>query len=147
VRATLIALGEAATVAAGALTWCWLGDQSEAHGDYDGRFQGPIFDRQTEVGLARMAGVTVVLVAVLTDIAGRHLGHPREVWKMTVALLALGAFVGGALRIITARTVGANIGAGILVLTGPFVAGALLLVAVRERRKALSRAAPPSAPA
>jgi hypothetical protein len=107
-----------------------------------------VIDRATEVGLALMAGVTVVLVAVLTDIAGRHLGHRAEVWKMTVALLAFGAFVGGALRIVSARTVGANIGAGLLLLVGPFVGGFLLLIAVRERRKALrSRAAPPSAPA
>jgi hypothetical protein len=147
-RLALVALGGAAVITGGALTWFGWGDQSEPHGDYAGWFTPPFVDRDTEIGLALMAAVGTVLVGVLADITGRRLGRRASVWKMAVASLALGGFLGGALRIGSAATVGANIGAGLLMITAPFVAGFLLAIAIREGRRATpSRGALPSAPA
>jgi hypothetical protein len=56
---------------------------------------------------------------------------PREAWYLLALSIAAGIGLGFALRVVSARTDGANIGGGLLMLSSPFVAVALLAIARR----------------
>lgn len=95
-------------------------------------------------GVAPLLGVAGTLTAV--GCAGALLAATRsgdlrrQWWQVLVPLVLAGALAGAGWRVITAGTVGANIGAGLVVLLGaPLVAALLAWSAVRGARELARR--------
>lgn len=112
-------------------TWWLVGDLSTTTDDPDYAVRPPsISSAQERVlglgSLAMVASATVVLAA------GTALGRldPRW-WAVLTPLAVTGVIVGWGYRVVTAGVIGANIGAGLVVMFGgPFVSGLLLIAAV-----------------
>src|SRR5215472_1781022 len=85
-------------------------------------------------GVERAAGLASVLVAavmllMLVWFTVRHLFDARW-WTVLVPLMAAGFIIGAGWRVMTAGVIGANIGAGIVVIFGGPLVAALLVWAV-----------------
>ncbi|MGC4789523.1 hypothetical protein ACLQ22_17020 [Micromonospora sp. DT178] len=95
---------------------------------------GPAGDRI--VGVLACVGVVVALAWLLRATARRRL-DPRW-WWVLVPLVGAGVLVGLGWRVLTAGGIGANIGAGLMVIAGGPALAVLLIVAavaaVRMRR-------------
>ncbi|MGP4111582.1 hypothetical protein ACTWP5_11765 [Streptomyces sp. 4N509B] len=88
-------------------------------------------------GGATLTALGCAAVLVHATHAGRL--HPRR-WQVLVPLVLAGAALGAGWRVITAGTIGANIGAGLVILVGgPLVAGLLLWSAVQGLRQVAQR--------
>jgi hypothetical protein len=120
-------------VGSAALAWWLIGDVSEIDGYMQIVPEPPLSGVQTAV--VGVAGLTGVIAAgtQLVDWYRRRLLHPAG-----LALAGLGFVSGiglaGSGRILSSKTVGANIGGGMIVLAGPFVAILLAVLAIREWR-------------
>lgn len=87
-------------------------------------------------GLAPLLGGCAVLLAAASGgflLRATRTGRlDRRWWQVLTPLLVSGAVLGAGWRVLTAGVVGANIGAGfVLLLGGPLVAGLLLWAAAR----------------
>jgi hypothetical protein len=107
-----------------ATVWFVLGDVSAQEG-YLSLFRPPELPRSLELVLAVVLTVTigVKLVAV------RRL-HVQGLLAMVLLAMAIGAYVGFTLRVLSSLTVGANIGGGLLMLAAPFVLVPLAIATV-----------------
>jgi hypothetical protein len=110
-------------------TWWLVGDRSGTSAgtelDYAVR---PV---EADPATQRLVGVVSVLVFVGTALllvwaSRRRLFDPRW-WSAIVPMLVAGVIVGAGWRVVTAGAVGANIGAGLVVLFGAPVVAALVL--------------------
>lgn len=131
VTAMTYARGVAAAVVslpAAALAAAWLvGDQSSAGEMTDLDFALRPLD--VAEGVQVGAGVAGLAVLGLGAVVVAR-GAPRA-WPVLACLAAAGLLVGGGYRVITAGGIGANIGAGLVVLIGgPLLLGLLLVAAV-----------------
>ena len=113
-------------------SWWLVGDQSTvpANEDPDFAFRPWNVSRGSE----RAAGLASVLLAavmllVLLWFTVRHLFDARW-WSVLVPLMAAGFIAGAGWRVMTAGVIGANIGAGLVVLFGSPLVAALLVWAV-----------------
>jgi hypothetical protein len=113
--------------AVAAIAWWLLGDLSERGGE------DVVLKLSQSVGVARVIGIAgCVAVAVLARPVAREIradGPPAV--RLAIAVVLSGAFAGFTLRVVSGRTNGANIGAGLLVFVVPMFA-AWLLVAWRQ---------------
>lgn len=109
------------------IAWWLIGDVSERGGYLQ------ILPLPSSASVAAVAGgigllVAVVFVRELRTIR-RTQGIRPEVTRLVASGAALGVFTGFVLRVLSSKTDGANIGGGMLMMFGPFVAGAVLLYA------------------
>lgn len=137
-RAVAITLGLSVAAAVG--TWGLVGPQRAAVHDPSGQgvvdderdyvLRAPDVDPDVEraVGTVALAVAVAVAVVALRPSSAAPAATARAVAVVT-ALLA-GVIVGGGGRIVTAGVIGANIGAGLVLLVGLPVAAVLLVVAV-----------------
>ncbi|MEO3801161.1 hypothetical protein [Nonomuraea sp. B1E8] len=99
---------------------------------------GPWAERAVGLGALVVAGVTAALLVR----ASRRRRFDRRWWAALIPVLVAGAVVGAGWRVVTAGTVGANIGAGLtIMLGGALVALLLLWAAGWSARLLLSRRA------
>lgn len=115
------------TVAAAALllvatpvaAWWLVGDISEVSGDVDYAIRPADISPGTEtaIGAAATAVALVALTVLLLPTSALR-RWPRW-WSVLAPLAALGVFAGWGWRVMTAGVIGANIGAGRLVLLAP----------------------------
>ncbi|HEY1639527.1 MAG TPA: hypothetical protein VGG35_02465 [Streptosporangiaceae bacterium] len=122
-----------------AVWWC-VGDLStvplSADPDYAIRplAISPTVERLAGTGSAGIAAVALIVLVLLT--ARRRLAGPW--WQVLAPLLGAGLLAGAGWRAMTAGVIGADIGAGLLVITGcPAITGLLLWSA--ERAVSVSR--------
>ncbi|MEU7934725.1 hypothetical protein [Micromonospora echinofusca] len=94
------------------------------------------------VGVLACVGVVLALAWLLRATARRSLD--RRWWWVLAPLVAAGALLGLAWRVLTAGGIGANIGAGLMLIVGGPALAVLLIVAavaaLRMRRNRPSRA-------
>jgi hypothetical protein len=113
-------------------TWWLVGDRTESSAGTDLDYAvrpvelDPAVERLVGTGSVLTVAVTVLL---LTRASRRHQLDPRW-WSVVVPLLVAGVIVGAGWRVITAGVIGANIGAGFVVLVGGPLVAALLLWAM-----------------
>ena len=128
-------------------TWFWAGRLSEpelnpAVADYAWRPWRALLEHESLVG-AVSTGVALAAALALIAMRRRVGGWAAApVLATTLALAVLGAWAGVGYRVITAPVVGANIGAGLVILATPaLVVVELVAVAVwRSRRRQRRRA-------
>ena len=130
------------TVAAAALaaavpvaTWGLLGQQDES-GLPPSQLDHAVEPLAVPAGLDTAIGLVALLVAgacaALLARASRHGTFEHRRWQVLGPLIFAGLLIGGGWRVLTAGVVGANIGAGLMVMIGgPVVAGLLLWSAGR----------------
>ncbi|WP_347726959.1 hypothetical protein [Streptomyces sp. CAU 1734] len=107
--------------------------------------------RATE-GWDTALGVAALLVtagcAFLLSRAGRRGAMDPRHWQVLLPLVAAGLIAAMGLRVLTAGVIGANIGAGLFLMTGPpLIAGLLLWALVQTVRHRLARRTNPAGPA
>jgi hypothetical protein len=113
-------------------TWWLVGDLStvpaSASPDYAFRplAIGPGAERAAGIGSALLAASTSLMLAWGTR---KRLVDPRW-WSVIAPLLAAGVIAGAGWRVMTAGVIGANFGAGFVILAGGPVAAALLVAAL-----------------
>lgn len=78
--------------------------------------------------------VTAVGLLMLVRAAG---GMSAVPWPVVVPIVAIGAVLGGGYSVLTAPTVGANIGAGLVLMGAPLLVLVLVVVAVVGARRAV----------
>ncbi|MEU5009519.1 hypothetical protein AB0G35_04345 [Streptomyces sp. NPDC021749] len=84
----------------------------------------------TELGVLALTAVVASAVALAR--ATCHHAFDRRWWQVLAPLLAAGLLVGWGWRVLTAGTIGANIGAGVVLMAfGPVVAALVLSAAGR----------------
>ena len=113
-------------------TWWLVGDQSTVSASAHPDFAFRPFD--VSRGVEHAAGRASVLLAaamllLLVWFTVRHLFDARW-WSVLVPLMAAGFITGAGWRVMSAGVIGANIGAGIVVLFGVPLVAALLVWAV-----------------
>ena len=112
------------------VTWVAIGDLSEPDlADPDYFLRPPTIEPAIETA-AGWVSAAVIVGAVVAFVAGHRFG--RLTVRQTLALvptLLIGAFIGMAGRVLTAGGVGANIGAGLVVMASPFVLAPLAAMA------------------
>lgn len=129
------------------VAWFWAGRLSEpelnpAVADYAWRPWRALLEHESLVG-AVSTGVALAAALALIAMRRRVGGWAAApVLATTLALAVLGAWAGVGYRVITAPVVGANIGAGLVILATPaLVVVELVAVAVwRSRRRQRRRA-------
>ncbi|MBN0044935.1 hypothetical protein JS756_12615 [Streptomyces actuosus] len=115
--------------------WGLMGRQ-DAQGippsELDHAFRPPDVADGTATVLGVVALVLGVLGAALLVRAGLRGSLDNRWWAVLGPLVAAGALAGVGLRILTAGVIGANIGAGLVILVGgPLIGGLLLWALVR----------------
>ncbi len=110
------------------MIWGGLGDLSETGGDRR-LLAAPDLSRTAEIAMALLG--TAVVLAILSRLWHSRESLRKEVREIVGFSLLSGFLLAVGCRIVTARAVGANIGAGLIVMIAPFVAVALLVVVVR----------------
>jgi hypothetical protein len=124
-------------------TWWLVGDQSTvpASADPDYAFQ-PL---DIGLGAEHAAGIgsTVLAVVTLMTLVWAARRHHLDIrwWSVLVPLLAAGSIVGSGWRVLTAGVIGANIGAGLVIIFGGPVVAALLIWALARSIHLLHRRA------
>src|SRR5215469_11876127 len=113
-------------------TWWLVGDLSTVAASEHPDFAFRPFD--VSGGAERAAGLASALLAaamllMLVWFTVRHLFDPRW-WTVVVPLMAAGFITGAGWRVMTAGVIGANIGAGFVVMFGTPLVAALLVWAV-----------------
>ena len=111
------------------VAWWTVGDVSEDLRHPDHLFQPLSLSPAAETVIGVAASALALVAGILAGIGARS-GEvrPRELLG-AVPLVAAGAFLGLSHRVLTAGVGGANIGGGMVLLFGPVVLGALLLLA------------------
>lgn len=125
----LLRLVASPVLAALLLTWWLVGDLSEAGGE------DRLFSLGAMESSARLLGVGGVLLGslVVTDLVRNRRLVQLRTWLLPVGIAcAAGLLAGAGLRLVSARTAGANIGGGFVLLVGPPVVLALLFVGARS---------------
>ncbi|MFC6022024.1 hypothetical protein ACFP2T_38405 [Plantactinospora solaniradicis] len=131
-------------------TWWLVGDRSTVPAGAVPDYAFQPWD--VNPGVAHAAGIGSVVAAlvallVLGRATGRNRLDPRW-WGVFVPLLAAGVTVGFGWRVMTAGVIGANIGAGLMILLGGPVVAALLIGAIAYAiRLSLRRRPPDQGPA
>jgi hypothetical protein len=133
----VVVAAAALVVAFPVATWWLVGDQSTIHVSADADYAFEPFD--VSVGAERTAGIgsAALAVAALLTLAWatRRRRFDARWWMVLIPLLAAGLIVGFGWRAMTAGVIGANIGAGLVVLLGgPAVAALLIWAAVYSIR-------------
>jgi len=122
----------AAVIAIPVATWWLVGDQSTIKVSADADYAFRPFD--VSVGAERTAGIgsTVLAVVALLTLAWATGGHRIDArwWMVLTPLLTAGLVVGFGWRVMTAGVIGANIGAGLVVLLGGPLVATLLIWAI-----------------
>jgi hypothetical protein len=123
----VVVAAAALVIAVPVAIWWVAGDQSTVQVSADYAFRP--FD--VSVGAERIAGIgsTVLAVVALLTLAWatrRHLLDARW-WMVLIPLLTAGLIVGFGWRVMTAGVIGANIGAGLVVLLGGPAVATLLI--------------------
>lgn len=122
-------------------TWWVVGDQSEdvdpANADYV--LTPPSVSGSVELALGAGACVLVVTATVALAVASMRGRLGRRWWGFLAPLVVIGMFVGASYRVMTAAVIGANIGAGMVILVGPPLILVALAVSAHSWR-ALTRA-------
>jgi hypothetical protein len=113
-------------------TWWLVGDQSTVPASEDPDFAFRPLD--VSRGVERATGLASTLLAAVMSLmlvwfTVSHLFDARW-WGVLVPLMAAGFITGAGWRVMTARVIGANIGAGLVVLFGSPLVAALLVWAV-----------------
>lgn len=128
----VVAAATALIVAGPVATWWLVGDQSTVpvSGDPDYAFRP--FD--ITAGTERTVGIGSTMVAVLAFLAlawatRRHRLEARW-WMVLAPLVSAGLIAGFGWRVLTAGVIGANIGAGFMVLLGGPAVTAMLIWAM-----------------
>jgi hypothetical protein len=111
------------------LAWWVTGDVSEVAPNANPDVIIDLPWAETNAAALGVAGLGLALVVTL-DVA-LHWRSGRPVAKAVALSTITGTLGGVALRILTARTDGANIGGGAVIVFGPFVLGPLLIAAGR----------------
>jgi hypothetical protein len=129
-------------LAAPVVTWWLVGDLSTVPASLSPDYAFRPFD--ISPGVARAAGIGSLVLAlaalpVLGWAAPLHLFDDRW-WSVLVPLLAAGFIAGAGWRVLTAGVIGANIGAGFVVLFGGPVFAVLLVWALARSVYLLGRA-------
>ncbi len=131
-RWTVRLAGLALALATPVATWWAIGDQSTVPASMDPDF----LIRPLAIGahIEFLVGVGALLVAVVASAtllwASRTRWLDQRWWFVLLPLLAAGLLVGAGWRVMTAGVIGANIGAGLVVLFGgPLLTGLLLWAA------------------
>ena len=113
------------------VTWWLVGDLSEDVTSPDYLVAPPDLAGSTETMIGVIASILVAFgftSLIVLNRRGRIAG--RELQAL-LPLLAIGLYVGFSARVVTAGVVGANIGAGLLIMLGLFFIPAMLLLARR----------------
>lgn len=138
-RAHVLA-GVALVVAAPVVAWWGVGDLSEdvdpKYADY--AMRPPHLSGSAELGLGAGALVLALAAVAVLVVATRRGLVAGQWWGFVLPLVAIGAFAGIGYRVVTAAVVGANIGAGLVILFAPFLIVPALGFSARSWR-ALSR--------
>jgi hypothetical protein len=134
----------ALVIAVPVATWWLVGDQSTVPVSADPDYAVQPFG--VGLGAGRAAGIgstvmTVVALLMLARATRRHRLDPRW-WAVLVPLLVAGVIVGSGWRAMTAGVIGANIGAGLVVLFGGPVVAASLIWAIAYSIRLLPRRRP-----
>jgi hypothetical protein len=123
-------------------TWWLVGDQStvavSAGRDYAFTPWGisPVAAQAAGIG---SLGLAMAAMLVLGWAARRHLFDARW-WLVLISLLAAGVIAGAGWRVMTAGVIGANIGAGMVIMIGGPLFATLLVSALAGARYLLARA-------
>ncbi len=129
---TLGTLFVAPLLAALLVAWWLIGDVSERGGYMQ------LLPLPASATVAAVAGVLGILVAVVPVRELRTIRRTQpvgpEITRLAVSGVALGLFTGFVLRVLSSKTDGANIGGGMLMMYGPFVAVGVLFYAYRRWR-------------
>jgi len=113
-------------------TWWLVGDQSTETADPDYRIR-PVDIGDTAEHVVGVGAVVLVAASVLALVlAGRCGRLDRRWWPVLVELLLAGGLCGAGWRALTAGVIGADIGAGFVVLVGAPMVVALVGLAVLE---------------
>lgn len=131
----------AVTLATPFVAWWTIGDLSEEvdrrHADYF--LRPPQLGERVELGVGLGASVVAGASLVVLAMATRRRSIERRWWAVLVPLLVVGAFCGLAYRVMTAAVIGANIGAGMVVLFGPVLVVPALAWSARNWRMITDR--------
>jgi hypothetical protein len=127
---TVLLAAAALVIATPVATWWLVGDQSSAGTGLDYAVR-PI---ELDPAVERMVGIGSVLAVVVSALVLARASRRRQLdqrwWSVLVPLLLAGLIVGAGWRVLTAGVIGANIGAGLVILFGGPAVAALLLWAV-----------------
>ena len=123
----------AMSVAAAAVSWWLVGDLGKPH--YEDFIFRWVFGERHAAALGAIGAVVGSLAALPIALRWRPERRAAAV-PVALALLA-GLCIGGGLRVVTARVVGANIGGAALMLVGPFVVAGLLIAAMAKSGRLL----------
>ncbi|MBN9738021.1 hypothetical protein PP1_023725 [Pseudonocardia sp. P1] len=124
--ATVLAAG----IAAAGATWYLVGDRSSAGAFPDDRIVAPPPPLPPVAGHVAGIGVLVLLGVLLVAIVRRRRETGPAVPGATALLVVAGVLAGLSWRVVTAATIGANIGGGLALMIVLPLAGILVLVAV-----------------
>lgn len=123
VRRAQVVPGVALVVAAPVVAWWGVGDLSEDvdpnHADY--AMRPPPLSGSAELCLGAAASVVALVALAALAVATRRGLVARRWWGFVLPLVAIGVFAGIGYRVMTAAVIGANIGAGLVIVFSPFV--------------------------
>lgn len=134
-RSAAWVLVAAVSAACGALAWnlgVTLEDRSIVEPDFLWRPNETLVEQRF---LVMAVACAVIAVACFVFPRLRRVGALPEP-EVAVPVLLIGVVIGGSYSVVTAPTIGANIGGGIVLMFGPFVLLGLVFVAVRAARAA-----------
>ncbi|WP_133411974.1 hypothetical protein [Vallicoccus soli] len=123
------------------LTWYAVGDLSVQGTDLDHAYRAPELPAWADAGLVAAALLAAGLAAARLLRPAGLLRRDRRWWGVLLPAAATGLLAGWGVRVATAGVIGANIGAGLVLLVGVPLGGALLLWAVGRAGVLLRRPA------
>lgn len=132
-------IGLVGLVAAGPVATWWLtGDLSEP-GGYQRIVAPPELSERAALSTAVVSVAVLVASTTVVVAAWRDGQLDRRDGRAALPVLAAGVLAAVGARVLTAETVGANIGGGMVLLAGPFVLLPLLVAGARGWRRARRR--------
>ncbi|MEQ4723134.1 hypothetical protein [Nonomuraea sp. B19D2] len=139
----LVVAAAACVLATPVVVWWLVGDLSVAappSTELDRAIHPPAIGEGAEHAIGIAAALVTAGTLALLVLASRRRRFDRRWWAALLPALAAGAIAGAGGRVITAGTLGANIGAGLtIILGGPLVALLLLWAIGWSLRLLLSR--------
>jgi heme A synthase len=128
--------GAALVSATPVAVWWLVGDLDEKGADDRDRMFRPFeVSAVVENGAGVVAMLAVITAVGLLGLAWYRRRLPRGLAGTLTLLCLAGAILGGGWRVLTAASVGANIGGGLVLAFGYPLAGLLVLAAVMDRRR------------
>ena len=142
-----VAAGMAALLALPVVTWALVGDLSQRGPDVRRALAPPALDPGLALALVVLAGLVLGVALVVLLRRGGVLRRDPRWWLVAGPLLLSAAGAGAGGRVVTAATVDANIGAGLVVVLGLPLLGVVVVwsvawsvyLVVRRGRDALTR--------